>query len=91
MSARCRVISKEFSCHCEACVTVNGCDIKRNFSELLSNWFDLSVLSESSTRQVVSLTAVAIATGYAREDPFRIGGIRRKAGFYFILGASLRR
>ncbi|GBN81636.1 hypothetical protein AVEN_110750-1 [Araneus ventricosus] len=25
------------------------------------------------------------------EDPFRIGGIRRKLGFYFILGASLRR
>ncbi|GBM93904.1 hypothetical protein AVEN_80812-1 [Araneus ventricosus] len=43
-----------------------------------------------SVRQVVSLTAVAIATGYFREDPFRIGGIRRKSGFYYILGSSLR-
>ncbi|GBO00060.1 hypothetical protein AVEN_105916-1 [Araneus ventricosus] len=28
----------------------------------------------------------AIATGCARKDPSRIGGIRRKSEFYFILG-----
>ncbi|GBO14491.1 hypothetical protein AVEN_74097-1 [Araneus ventricosus] len=32
----------------------------------------LSVHHENSVRQVVSLTAVAIATGYVREDPVRI-------------------
>ncbi|GBO13236.1 hypothetical protein AVEN_261295-1 [Araneus ventricosus] len=50
----------------------------------------LSVRQKNSARQVVLLTAVAIATGYVREDPFRIGGIRQKSGFYFILGVSLR-
>ncbi|GBN79361.1 hypothetical protein AVEN_227799-1 [Araneus ventricosus] len=34
------------------------------------------------------MTAVSIATGYVRKDPFLIGGIRWKLGFYFILGAS---
>ncbi|GBN78335.1 hypothetical protein AVEN_133536-1 [Araneus ventricosus] len=48
----------------------------------------LSDRDEISTRQVVWLVAVAIATGYVREDPFRIGGIRRKFGFYFILGGG---
>ncbi|GBN41721.1 hypothetical protein AVEN_129952-1 [Araneus ventricosus] len=54
-----------------------------------SGRYVLSVRLENSALQVVSLTAVAIATGYVREDPFRIRGIRRKSGFYFILGASL--
>ncbi|GBN21085.1 hypothetical protein AVEN_171716-1 [Araneus ventricosus] len=50
----------------------------------------LSVRLDNSARQAISLTAVAIATGYVREDPFRIGGIRLVSGFYFILGAGLR-
>ncbi|GBM72392.1 hypothetical protein AVEN_178063-1 [Araneus ventricosus] len=48
-------------------------------------------ITMNSARQVVSLMAVAIETGYVREDPFRIGGIRRMSKFYFIFGASLRR
>ncbi|GBN76794.1 hypothetical protein AVEN_110311-1 [Araneus ventricosus] len=48
----------------------------------------LSDRDEISTRQVVWLVAVAIATGYVREDPFRIGGTRRKFGFYFSLGGG---
>ncbi|GBO16098.1 hypothetical protein AVEN_253673-1 [Araneus ventricosus] len=35
----------------------------------------LSFSHKNSLRQVVSLTAVAVTTGYVREDPFRIGGI----------------
>ncbi|GBL95178.1 hypothetical protein AVEN_253513-1 [Araneus ventricosus] len=42
----------------------------------------LSVGRGNSARQFVSLTTVAIATGYVRKDPFRIGGIRKKSGFY---------
>ncbi|GBM68628.1 hypothetical protein AVEN_124559-1 [Araneus ventricosus] len=41
------------------------------------------VRHENSVRQVVQLTAVAIATGYVREDPFLTGGIRRKLGNYY--------
>ncbi|GBM07372.1 hypothetical protein AVEN_187905-1 [Araneus ventricosus] len=50
-----------------------------------------SVRHDNSSRHVVLLTTVAIAAGYLREDPFRIGGIRWKSGFYFIPGARLRR
>ncbi|GBM04227.1 hypothetical protein AVEN_41040-1 [Araneus ventricosus] len=39
----------------------------------------LFVRQENDARQVVSLTAVVIATGYVSEDPFRIRGIRRKS------------
>ncbi|GBN72139.1 hypothetical protein AVEN_99498-1 [Araneus ventricosus] len=49
----------------------------------------LSVCHQNCGHQ--KFTVVAISTGYAREDPFRIGGTRRKLEFYFILGASLRR
>ncbi|GBM41942.1 hypothetical protein AVEN_142915-1 [Araneus ventricosus] len=51
----------------------------------------LSVRDEISARQVVWLVAVAIAAAKIREDQFRIGGIRRKSGLYFILGTSLWR
>ncbi|GBM26470.1 hypothetical protein AVEN_126966-1 [Araneus ventricosus] len=51
----------------------------------------LFVRDEMSSCQVVWLVAIAIATANVREDPFQIGGIRWKSGFYFILGASLRR
>ncbi|GBM01407.1 hypothetical protein AVEN_236226-1 [Araneus ventricosus] len=64
------------------------------FSQYFQPELPLTILSdhdEISASQVVWLLTVALATGYVREDPFRIGGIRRKSGFYFVLGASFRR
>ncbi|GBO14200.1 hypothetical protein AVEN_86776-1 [Araneus ventricosus] len=52
--------------------------------------FVLSVSHKHSLRQVVSLTAVAVTTGYVREAPFRIGGTRRISGVCFILSTSFR-
>ncbi|GBO09902.1 hypothetical protein AVEN_257780-1 [Araneus ventricosus] len=47
----------------------------------------MSVRQEISARQAVSLTTIAIAAGYVREDPFPIEEIRRKSEFYFIFAS----
>ncbi|GBM02858.1 hypothetical protein AVEN_52035-1 [Araneus ventricosus] len=61
--------------------------LKQSYDPLLV----LSARDEIAARQVLWMATVAIATGYCREDPFRIEGIGRMSGFYFNLGVSLRR